>query len=88
MNTRITLTATLAITAAALGFAASLQRSHSDASHGTQIQDYACESDACAFDSIVTVPAPSLELNGETHNARGGYSDACGDLPGMVGDDC
>jgi len=23
-----------------------------------------------------------------THNARGGYIDACGDLPGMVGDDC
>lgn len=24
----------------------------------------------------------------ETHNARGGYVDACGDQPGMVGDDC
>jgi hypothetical protein len=24
----------------------------------------------------------------QTHNAAGGYIDACGDLPGMVGDDC
>lgn len=23
-----------------------------------------------------------------SHNASGGYIDACGDLPGMVGDDC
>ena len=23
-----------------------------------------------------------------THNAAGGYIEACGDLPGMVGDDC
>lgn len=23
-----------------------------------------------------------------SHNARGGYRDACGDLPGLVGDDC
>lgn len=23
-----------------------------------------------------------------THNKHGGYIDACGDLPGMVGDDC
>jgi hypothetical protein len=22
------------------------------------------------------------------HNARGGYIDACGHLPGMLGDDC
>ncbi len=24
----------------------------------------------------------------ETHNAAGGYIDACGDLPGLYGDDC
>lgn len=23
-----------------------------------------------------------------THNDAGGYTDACGDLPGLVGDDC
>lgn len=23
-----------------------------------------------------------------THNAAGGYTDACGELPGMLGDDC
>lgn len=23
-----------------------------------------------------------------THNAAGGYIPACGDLPGMLGDDC
>ena len=23
-----------------------------------------------------------------SHNAAGGYIDACGDLPGLVGDDC
>jgi hypothetical protein len=23
-----------------------------------------------------------------THNAAGGYIDACGDLPGLLGDDC
>lgn len=23
-----------------------------------------------------------------THNAHGGYIDACGELPGLVGDDC
>lgn len=23
-----------------------------------------------------------------THNAAGGYIDACGELPGLVGDDC
>lgn len=28
---------------------------------------------------------PSRE---STHNALGGYRDACGELPGMVGDDC
>ena len=22
------------------------------------------------------------------HNAAGGYRDACGDLPGLIGDDC
>jgi hypothetical protein len=24
----------------------------------------------------------------ETHNVAGGYTEACGDLPGMIGDDC
>jgi hypothetical protein len=23
-----------------------------------------------------------------SHNAQGGYIEACGDLPGMLGDDC
>lgn len=23
-----------------------------------------------------------------THNAQGGHTDACGNLPGMLGDDC
>lgn len=27
-------------------------------------------------------------LRESTHNALGGYRDACGELPGMVGDDC
>jgi hypothetical protein len=25
---------------------------------------------------------------GPSHNASGGYVEACGDLPGLVGDDC
>ena len=24
----------------------------------------------------------------ESHNAAGGYRDACGELPGLIGDDC
>lgn len=24
----------------------------------------------------------------ESHNALGGYVEACGDLPGVIGDDC
>lgn len=42
--------------------------------------------------------ASCMELQSETHrraglpvdgmNASGGYAEACGDLPGLVGDDC
>jgi hypothetical protein len=31
---------------------------------------------------------PEEFRRGESHNAAGGYIDACGDLPGLVGDDC
>lgn len=27
-------------------------------------------------------------MQDRTHNAAGGYIDACGNLPGLVGDDC
>lgn len=30
----------------------------------------------------------TLQPKSTTHNALGGYRDACGELPGMVGDDC
>ena len=26
--------------------------------------------------------------DGSSHNAAGGYRDACGELPGLIGDDC
>ena len=26
--------------------------------------------------------------DGSSHNTAGGYRDACGELPGLVGDDC
>ncbi len=30
----------------------------------------------------------SPDRHSPTHNAAGGYADACGDLPGLIGDDC
>lgn len=35
---------------------------------------------------VAMVPVVAGVAN--THNAAGGYIDACGDLPGLVGDDC
>jgi hypothetical protein len=32
--------------------------------------------------------AQTFEPTAPTHNAAGGYVDACGDLPGLIGDDC
>lgn len=32
--------------------------------------------------------ASCVECQDRTHNAAGGYKDACGDLPPLVGDDC
>jgi len=28
------------------------------------------------------------KLKQESHNEQGGYIESCGDLPGLVGDDC
>lgn len=36
--------------------------------------------------ALVTCTDPPTDL--PSHNARGGYVDACGDQPGMIGDDC
>jgi hypothetical protein len=36
-----------------------------------------------------TAPVHPEEFRrGETHNASGGYIEACGELPPLVGDDC
>jgi hypothetical protein len=32
--------------------------------------------------------AGAYEAATSSHNAFGGYRDACGELPGLVGDDC
>jgi hypothetical protein len=32
--------------------------------------------------------AYQASVDATSHNALGGYRDACGELPGMIGDDC
>jgi hypothetical protein len=46
-----------------------------------QIREHSACEVGCRYDSTITLPDSS-------HNERGGYIDACGDLPGLVGDDC
>jgi hypothetical protein len=76
MPKRLTYWLTVALIAGAIGCAQTVP-------HGEkQTAGYACADDSCQYDSTVTLPYPP------THNARGGYIDACGDLPGLVGDDC
>lgn len=46
--------------------------------------------DECEHDrhNPVTGCYPSDDEPGARHNAAGGYVAACGELPGMLGDDC
>ena len=37
---------------------------------------------------IVGIMLAGTGCAASSHNARGGYVDACGQLPGMIGDDC
>ncbi len=43
---------------------------------------------ACLILSLVLLFACNACSTLPTHNANGGYIDACGDEPGMIGDDC
>lgn len=38
--------------------------------------------------ALVGVAVAIATCDRPSHNARGGYIDACGELPGMIGDDC
>ena len=38
--------------------------------------------------ACVTLIVQLASMDAPSHNAHGGYIDACGDLPGLVGDDC
>jgi hypothetical protein len=38
--------------------------------------------------ALVAALAVAVLVGCSTHNAAGGYVPACGQLPGMVGDDC
>ncbi len=43
---------------------------------------------ACLILSLVLLFACTACSTLPSHNAAGGYIDACGDLPGTLGDDC
>ena len=50
-----------------------------------------CVAIAMSLTSCATreyIPGPCPYYVGDTHNACGAYVDACGNLPGLVGDDC
>jgi hypothetical protein len=51
-----------------------------------------CEKPPCQENPMFylkgTVHDCAVERAPKTHNERGGYIDACGDQPGLVGDDC
>jgi hypothetical protein len=41
-----------------------------------------------ALASCMELQTRTHERAGGSHNAAGGYTEACGELPGMIGDDC
>jgi hypothetical protein len=41
-----------------------------------------------ALASCAELQQRTHERAGGAHNADGGYVEACGDLPGLIGDDC
>ncbi len=44
---------------------------------------------ACVVAGCMELQQQTHERAGQpTHNAAGGYIEACDDLPGMIGDDC
>lgn len=44
---------------------------------------------ACAIASCMELQQQTHERAGQpSHNAAGGYVEACGELPGLIGDDC
>ena len=42
---------------------------------------------ACALASCMELQRQT-SVRDETHNASGGYVEACDDMPGLIGDDC
>lgn len=42
---------------------------------------------ACTLASCMELQRQTSVVD-ETHNAAGGYTEACDDLPGLIGDDC
>jgi len=43
---------------------------------------------ACALASCMALQDQTAAQADRSHNLDGGYVEACGDLPGLVGDDC
>ena len=42
----------------------------------------------CVVAGCMELQARTMERATESHNAAGGYYESCGELPGLVGDDC
>jgi hypothetical protein len=43
---------------------------------------------ACALASCMELQTQTAAHPDGSHNAAGGYTEACDDLPGLIGDDC
>ena len=42
----------------------------------------------CVVACCVELQTQTMERATESHNADGGYYEACDELPGLIGDDC